>query len=139
MSPLEISISHFFLAPYDRKTKRYRSKRTGRFTKTSQKQTRWRDALGRFVKAPEFYRATYACNNVPIENRLHHFSVSVINLFDAINMDDLKEALLSYMEIEIGYSRDEWWFEPFFGIESPSSIEAEATDYYEQHRVGRKS
>ena len=89
------------------------------------------------VEEIEYFRATYACNNVPISNFYHHFSVSQID--EVIDLDDLKEKLLYYMEMEIGYSRSEWWFEPVFGIEYPTPIEAFEPDLYFQHRVGRKS
>jgi hypothetical protein len=114
---------------------RWRDKKTGRFVKKPKEQVRWRDKkTGRFVKKPIYFRAAVVCNNVPIINRLHHFGYTVIST-DA--EDASEEKLLEYMEDEIGYNRDSWWFSVVFGVEHPKPVESEANEEYYQHRVGK--
>ena len=89
------------------------------------------------VEEAVFYRFTVAVNGVPVQREYHSFTL--MRWYDhepsASEKEDQKHDLLIYMESELGYGADDWWFTCMFsygeGLQEADSLEE---DYFEHHR-----
>lgn len=87
------------------------------------------------VEEKVFYRFVVAVNGVPVQRKYHSFTL--MRWYDHEPNESEKEyarqALLKYMEKELGYGQDDWWFMAGIG-EGLQEADGLKEDYFEHHR-----
>ena len=89
------------------------------------------------VQYGKIYRTSYVLNNVPIsKNGYFGFRICAFSRNSQLLTDikaKLKDQLIRFIEDCLKYNKDEFWFDMYFGYESPQATNAsnsEVNNYY---------